>query len=703
MHETAAKPARTADNPWGAWREAPPFDRLRAPDAVPAITAIVETAERQLQALEQAAQPTWAGLMEPLAELEAPLEFAWGMVQHMLGVMNSPAWRAAHEALQPQVVAFRLRRQQSPTLYRHLKSLCTAGGREALHGVRQRVAEAALREAELSGVGLTGVARTRFNAIQENLARESTAFSNAVLDASKNFALTLTRPDEVAGLPSSLRAAAAAAARAADQPAATTEQGPWRITLEMPLYMPFMEHSSRSDLREKLYRAYITRASSGPNDNRARILEILAGRREAAGLLGYPSYAALSLTEKMADSVAAVDALLESLRAASRSVAVRELHDLTQFARHRDATIECLNHWDVAYQAEIMREAQFGISSEALRPYFPLPTVLDGLFGLCRRLFGIEIHRADGALPVWHPDVQCFRIDDGGVPLAWFCLDPYSRPQNKRGGAWMNPARPRWRHADGSIDLPTAYLVCNQTLPQDDRPSLMTFTEVKTLFHEFGHALQHLLTVVDDPRAAGIHNIEWDAVEVASQFMENWCYHWPTVQAMTAHIDTGAPLPRDWFDKLCAARTFRAASAMSRQLTFAALDMELHHRLAATSDPAAPDAVKQRVAQRFSVMAPLPEDRFLCAFTHIFSGGYAAGYYSYKWAEVLAADAFAAFEEGALEDETALRETGRRFRDTFLALGGGRHPGEVFKAFRGRAPQVDALLRQAGLSRPNAG
>ncbi len=682
------------DNPLLDERKPVRFDRLQPEHAVPAMTAMLETAEQHLAALEAGTDCSWDGLMEPLADLEAPLEFAWDVIGHMLSVMNAPAWREAHEALQPRLIAFSQRLLQSRPLFARYRTLRDQPG---LTGVQQRVLAALLRRAELAGVGLEPGAAQRFNAIQTELAREGTAFSNTLLDASRQFALNLTTPAEIDGMPDSLLAAASAAAREADAPDSTPSNGPWRITLEIPLFMPFMEHSRRSDLREQLYRAYITRAAAPPHDNRDRIATILRLRREAARLLGYDTYAEVSLTEKMAGSVEAVDTLIDRLHQVAYPAALREREALEAFAREQGGPADGLRHWDMPFWAERMREVTFGFTSETLRPYFQLPRVLDGLFARCRQLFDVTITPADGEVPVWHPDVRCFRIATPDQPPALFYLDPYSRPATKRGGAWMNPARPRRRYPDGSLDTPVAYLVCNQTLPQGDKPSLMTFNEVTTLFHEFGHALQHLLTTVDDPRAAGIHNIEWDAVETASQFMENWCYHWPTLQGMTAHIDTGEPLPRDLFERICKARTFRAASAICRQLAFAALDIELHHRFEPTGNDD-PDAVKTRIAARYLPLPLLPEDRFLCGFQHIFHGGYAAGYYSYKWAEVLAADAYAAFEEAGLDDPAALAATGRRFRDTILAQGGGAHPMAVFKAFRGREPDPDALLRQAGLA-----
>jgi oligopeptidase A len=402
----------------------------------------------------------------------------------------------------------------------------------------------------------------------------------------------------------------------------------------------------------------------------------------------------------MAPGVEAALDLLEELRSACFDAAKRELSELQAFAAASGADEEqSLQLWDLAYWAERQRERLFDYSEEELRPYFPLEVVLRGLFELSERLFGVRIRSADGEAALWHPDVRFFRVqDEQGEEIAAFYLDAYSRPKEKRGGAWMDECVGRSRlmaPPDRAVRLPVAYLVCNQTPPIDGRPSLMSFQEVTTLFHEFGHGLQHMLTRVDYGLASGIRNVEWDAVELPSQFMENWCYHWDTLRGLSRHVDTGESLPRELFDKLKAARTYRAASDMLRQLYFGFTDLELHH----THRPESEDAfeLQRRVASKTTVMPPLDEDRFLCSFGHIFAGGYAAGYYSYKWAEVLSADAFAAFEEAGLDDEAAVSDTGRRYRDTVLALGGSAAPMEVFKAFRGREPRTDALLRHSGL------
>ncbi len=392
---------------------------------------------------------------------------------------------------------------------------------------------------------------------------------------------------------------------------------------------------------------------------------------------------------------------MEELRRASYDAAIKDLEELKAFAAAKGAAeANDLKHWDISFWAERQREEKFAFSAEELRPYFPLPQVLDGLFGLVKRLFGITVTAADGQAPVWHEDVRYFQIaDETDTPIAYFYLDPYSRPAEKRGGAWMDECIGRAKITENGTTttrLPVAYLVCNQTPPVDGKPSLMTFNEVETLFHEFGHGLHHMLTKVDYPGASGINNVEWDAVELPSQFMENWCYDRPTLMGMAKHYETSEPLPEHYYQKLLAARHYMSGSGILRQLHFSCVDIELHYRYIPGGDETPAD-VRNRIAKTTTVLPPLPEDAFLCAFGHIFAGGYAAGYYSYKWAEVLSADAFAAFEEVGIDSEEAIASTGKRYRDTVLALGGSLHPMEVFKAFRGREPSTEPLLRHSGL------
>ena len=694
--------ATTIDNPLLIGEGLPPFEAIQPEHVVPGMTQLLAELEEELAHLEANVTPTWGGLVEPLTQIEERLTWSWGVVSHLMGVQNSSQLREAYETMQPQVVEFGNKLSQSKPLYEAFKALREGENWNTLDPAQQRIVEAAIQDAELSGVGLEGEKRSRFNEIQLQLAELSTKFSNHVLDATKAFKLKLTSKEEVEGLPENALSLAAQTARSEGEPEATPENGPWVITLDIPSFLPFMKHSRRQDLREKVYRALITRASSGEWDNTPIVEQILALRQEKAAMLGFDSYARLSLAKKMAPDVETVEKLLEELRSVSYDAAAQEFEELKAFAASKGAPeADDLKHWDIRFWAERQREEKFAFSAEELRPYFPLDQVLEGLFGLAKRLFSVTITPADGQAPVWHEDVRYFQItNEAGEAIAHFYLDPYSRPGEKRGGAWMDECINRAQITDElgrlTTRLPVAYLNCNQTPPVDGQPSLMTFEDVETLFHEFGHGLQHMLTRVDYPGAAGINNVEWDAVELPSQFMENWCYNRPTLFSMAKHYQTGEPLPEHYYQKLLAARNYMSGSGMLRQLHFSFLDLELHHRYQPGGEETAVD-VRDRIAQTTAIMQPLPEDAFLCSFGHIFAGGYAAGYYSYKWAEVLSADAFAAFEDVGLEDEDAIASTGKRFRDTVLALGGSRAPMEVFKAFRGREPQTEPLLKHSGL------
>jgi oligopeptidase A len=669
-----------------AAHENPPrFDAIRPEHVEPAIRALADALLKDMARVEREASPSWAGTVGALSALTESLYFAWGVVQHLMGVKNSAELRAAHDAVQKIVVQTSMRVAQSEPIYRAMVALRDDSRWNDLDGAQKRVVSAAIRDAKLAGVGLAGEKKDRFEKLELEMAELSTKFTNNVLDATKAFSLLLTTSNEMAGLPPTLLAATAQGEKGS---------GPWKITLDAPVFIPFMEHSPRRDLREQLYRAHVTRASSGDHDNLPILDRILELRQTKAEILGHRCFAEVSLASKMA-SIDAVDKLLDELRAAALPRARAEHEELRSYAREKsgDAKLE-LQLWDVPFWAERLREERYAYSDEELRPYFSLPRVLEGLFATAKRLFGVEIRPADGEVSVWHPDVRFFRVADaGGGELAAFYLDPYSRPENKRGGAWMDGALSRKRRVDRSVRLPVAYLICNATPPVGEKPSLMTFREVETLFHEFGHGLQHMLTTVDYVEAAGINNVEWDAVELPSQFMENWCYTQDTAAQLGRHFETGDPLPASLFDKIVAARNYRAGAATLRQVYFATLDLALHR-----SPPEGNVlALQRRVAAENTVVSPLAEDRFLCSFSHIFAGGYAAGYYSYKWAEVLSADAFAAFREAGLGNGEAVRSTGRRFRQTILSLGGSRHPMDVFQEFRGRQPSTRPLLEQTGL------
>lgn len=683
----------------------PRFDRFETAQVEPGIRALLMGLDEELSELETSLTnlleggdpPSWSALIDPLEAMSERLGFGWGLVGHLMGVQNSDPLRQAHSGVQAEVVGFGLRLAQSRPIFEALEALRAGAAFSTLDPAQRRIVESLLREARHAGVGLAEAERVRFNEIQAELAELGTNFSNHVIDATKAYSLILREEEEIAGAPESLRQLAAQNACENGEEEATPERGPWRITLDAPVLMPFLEHGECRRLREQLYRAYVTRAGEGELDNTPLIEGILALRQEMAGLLGFKSYAALSLDSKMAASVSDVDDLLERLRSASIGAAEEDLESLQQYASEKGLEGP-LELWDIGFYSERLREERFDYSEEELRPYFPMPRVLDGLFALAAWLFGVTIEAADGETPVWHPDTRFFRVcDEAGEPLAAFFLDPYSRPGDKRGGAWMGECLGRTRRGDDRAREAVAYLICNQTPPVGDQPSLMSFDEVLTLFHEFGHGLQHMLTRVDYGLASGIRNIEWDAVELPSQFMENWCYHRETLLGLSGHFETGEPLPGELFEKIDAARTFRVGSGILRQLYFATMDLALHRQDLARSGESIFD-VQRRVAERTTVLPPLSEDRFLCSFGHIFAGGYAAGYYSYKWAEVLSADAFSAFEEAGLEDADVVSETGRRFRETVLALGGGTPPMQVFTAFRGREPSPDALLRHAGLA-----
>ncbi|MFM7277254.1 MAG: M3 family metallopeptidase [Microcystis aeruginosa] len=678
-------------NPLLAGQGLPAFDQIQPGLIVPGMTQLLQELARELTELEAEIAPTWEKLVEPLTRIEERLSWSWGIIGHLMGVKNSPELRQAYETVQPQVVEFISRLSQSKPIYQAFLSLRQGESWTQLDEAQQRIVEASLRDAQLAGVGLLGEKKDRFNAIQLELAEITTKFSNNILDATKAFQLKLTTPEDIAGLPPSLLSLAAQTARGQGETNASNETGPWVITLDFPSYFPFMKYSDNRELREKLYKAYVSRADLGELDNNPLIDRILQLRQEQAHLLGYSTYAEVSLARKMANSVDEIEKLLDNLRQVSYEAAKQDLEALKTFAGTDD-----LKHWDIAYWSEKQRQAKFNFSAEELRPYFPLPRVLEGIFSLAKRIFGVEIIAADGQAPIWHPEVRYFQInDEKGEKIAYFYLDAYSRPAEKRGGAWMDVCIGRAKTGT-EVRLPVAYLICNQTPPVDGNPSLMTFEEVTTLFHEFGHGLQHMLTTVDYSGAAGINNVEWDAVELPSQFMENWCYDRPTLMSMAKHYETGETLPEHYYQKLLLAKNYMSGSAMLRQLHLSLVDLELHHRYQPNGGET-PKQVRQRLAATTTIIPPLPEDAFLCSFGHIFAGGYAAGYYSYKWAEVLSADAFAAFEEVGLDNEEAVKAIGRRFRDTVLAMGGSSHPMNVFKAFRGREPITEPLLRHSGL------
>ncbi len=687
-------------NPLLRFGTVPAFNDITVAHVGPAVSEVIDGCESAVAEIERLAPTLTASeLAHRLEPVDDRLGWVWTLVNHLNSVKTSDELRSAIEESQPKVVAFTTRVAQSVALFKAYRRCADASDFADESAPVKRIVTQHLRAAEHAGVGLEGEAKEAFNTRRQRLAQLSLQFGNHTLDATKAFELVLTDAQEVDGLPASARGLAAQNAAANGSPDATPEAGPWRVTLDYPSYVPFMKYSTRRDLREKLYRAFVTRASSGDFDNGPIVEEILALRQAQAKALGFDSYAALSIDSKMAPTVGRVQALLDDLHGASKSAAEREHGALEEFAASKGGP-DKLQPWDVAFWARSLREARFDYSDEQLKPYFSLPNVLKGLFDVSRRLFGIRVER-NPDVAGWHDDVRFYDVfdDSDGQRVAGFFLDPFSRPANKRGGAWMNECVVRsvaLATQGATFRVPVAYLVCNQSPPVGNTPSLMTFNEVNTLFHEFGHGLQHMLTKVDIASVAGINGVEWDAVELPSQFMENWATHRPTLLSFARHYETGEPLPSEFIDKILAAKTFRAGSGFLRQLYFAQLDLALHRDFAEGGDSVSD--IKGRVIASHTVVAPIAEDRFLCAFGHLFAGGYAAGYYSYKWAEVLSADAFGAFEDAGLDDDNAVAETGRRFRDTVLALGGSVEPMEVFVRFRGREPSTDALLRHNGLS-----
>ena len=674
-------------NPFLPVAEFPDFAKMTPEAAEAALPQLLAAAKAKVEALEKSDDCSWDGFVRALDDAQRPLWDAWGCIRHLITVCNGEGWRKIQEKYQGDVVAFSLRVGQSRPFCDRAKALrakLAADPATPNQATRLRILDKMVLAATLAGVALDGPRQKRFNEIQTELQKLGSDFRNHVIDATKAFSLTLTKKIELDGLPANLRSVLAG-----DNDA---EKGPWRVTIDDAVYYPFMKHAKNRPVREALLRARVVRATTGESDNTPLVSRILALRQELAELLGFGNYAELSLAEKSAPSVAAVNGMIDELAAASKPIAVAEDAALRAFARATDGT-EDIKPWDRSFWCERQREKLYSYSEEELAQYFNLPVVLQGLFGVANRLFGITVEAADGAAGVWHPDVRFFRVkNEQGATIAHFYFDPYSRPATKSGGAWANAFHPHEKLADGTVKLPLALVCCNQAVPDKNGRALMRFSEVETLFHEFGHALQHMLSTVDEASASGFELIEWDAVEVASQFLENWCYDKPTVKAFARHCETNEPIPDSLIDRVRAAKNYRAASASLGQLAYARTDFALH-----TKPPADPNALKNEICADLIPGRLIPEDRLLNSFTHIFCGGYGAGYYGYKWSEVMSADVFGAFEEAGLGDEAAVRRLGRRYRDTFLALGGSVDPMEVFRRFRGRAPSIQALLRQTGL------
>jgi oligopeptidase A len=671
----------------------PLFDQIKPEHVTPALDVLLADAEAALSRITGPDVPADYDTLSLLLDVSTErLGRAWGAVGHLNSVADTPEIRAAYNENLPRVTEFYTRLGADERLYAKYKALNQAQSELApehrLSTPRQRALDLALRGFVLGGAELQGDAKARFAAIQEEHAARSQAFSEHVMDATDAYSY-FAQPDDLTGVPEDVLNATRAAA------AAEGKEG-HKLTLHMPCYLPVMQYASNRALREALYRAYATRASEfGPaeRDNTPLMTEILGLRQEEARLLGYANFAEVSLVPKMADNPAQVMHFLRDLAQRARPFAEKDITELRDFAR-TECALSDLQAWDVAYVSEKLKEARYAFSDQEVKQYFTEPTVLKGLFGLIEKLFDVQI-QPDSA-PVWHESVRFFRIERAGQLIGQFYLDPYAR-NGKRPGAWMDDVRGRWTRPDTqTTQTPVAHLVCNFAKGVGDKPALLTHDDVTTLFHEFGHGLHHMLTQVSDIGVSGISGVEWDAVELPSQFMENFCWEWDVVQQLTSHVDTGAHLPRALFDKMVAAKNFQSGMQTVRQIEFSLFDMRLH---AEPGCEANVQKVVDEVRQEVAVNIPPAFNRFQHSFSHIFAGGYAAGYYSYKWAEVLSADAYAAFEEAVTAESGVLSpEVGRRYRETILEAGGSRSAMENFKAFRGREPRIDALLRHQGMS-----
>ncbi|HDX8437327.1 TPA: oligopeptidase A [Aeromonas dhakensis] len=677
-------------NPLLTMDSLPPFSQIQPDQVQPAVTqAIADCKQKISDVLAQREPHTWDSLIAPLEEVNDRLSRIWSPVSHLNSVLNSEALREAHDACLPLLSEFQTYVGQHEGLYQAYLALSESDDFPLLSAAQRKEIQNTLRDFRLSGIGLPAEAQQRYGEIQARLSELASRFSNNVLDATQGWSKLVTDEAELAGLPASAQAAAR-------QLAELKGKEGWLFTLDIPSYLPVMMYADNRALRTELYEAFTTRASDqGPNagkwDNSAIMTELLTLRRELAQLLGFANYAELSLATKMADKPEQVVNFLTDLARRSLSQGKAELEEIRAFASEQHGQSE-LAAWDIPYYAEKLKQHKFSISDEQLRPYFPASKVVKGLFEVVKRVFGMKVRERLG-IDTWHPDVRFYDIFDAEDELRGsFYLDLYAR-EHKQGGAWMDVCLGRRYRQDGSLQKPVAYLTCNFNGPVDGKPALFTHNEVVTLFHEFGHGIHHMLTRIDVAGVAGINGVAWDAVELPSQFLENWCWESEALAFISGHHETGEPLPADLLEKMLTARNFQAAMQMLRQLEFALFDFRLHQEF----DPANADqipALLDEVRREVAVMTPPAFNRFQHSFSHIFAGGYAAGYYSYKWAEVLSADAFSRFEEEGIFNPV----TGHSFLKNILEKGGSKEPMELFRAFRGREPQVDALLRHSGIA-----
>jgi oligopeptidase A len=673
-------------NPLLDFSSLPRFAEINPGHVTPAVEQLLADGRATVQAVLRA-PATWEGFVAPLEDANERIGRAWGQVAHLHAVMDSAELREAYNANLPKITKYWTELGQNLELFEKYKALRAAREFEALTAARKRIVDNAIRDFRLGGAELAPEKKKRYAAIQEELSRLGAKFSENLLDATNAFSIYVTKA-QAAGIPQDVLQAAREAAE-------KDGKDGWKFTLHMPSYLPVMQYADDRALREKMYYASSTRASEFGKpewDNAPLIASIVPLRRELARLLGYRNYAEVSLVPKMAQSAQQVLAFLDDLARRARPFAEKDVEELKSFSREELGVPE-LQAWDVAYASEKLRLRRYSFSDQEVKQYFPEDAVLRGLFRVAETLYQVRI--LESKAPAWHPDVRFFEVrDSSGTAIGQFYVDLYAR-ETKRGGAWMDDAITRRRKRE-RIQIPVAYLNCNFSRPVGAKPALFTHDEVLTLFHEFGHGLHHLLTRVEDLGVSGLNGVEWDAVELPSQFMENFCWEWDVLREMTRHVDTGLPIPRTLFDRMLAAKNFQSGLAMLRQIEFAVFDMRLHSDF----DPALGRTAQQlleEVRRQVAVLFPPAYNRFPNSFGHIFGGGYAAGYYSYKWAEVLSADAYSAFEEMSESKGVLDPATGARFRDEILAVGGSRPAAESFRAFRGREPTVDALLRHNGM------
>lgn len=666
----------------------PAFGQIRTEHMEPAIDQILGDNRAQIEQLARQQDPTWDSLAQPMQALDDRLNSAWSVISHLNGVMNNDELRSVYKRCLEKLTEYSTEVSQNAELCGAYKKLAARDDFARLSEAQRKSVSNTLRDFHLGGVDLPAEQKQHYAELSRELAELSSKFSDNVLDATQHWFRHVTDVEELSGLPES---ALDGARHAAQQ----RELDGFVITLDFPSFYPVMTYCDNRDLRRDVYEAFVTRASDmGPDagqwDNTTVMSDILARRHALARLLGFANYAERSLATKMAPGVEDVMHFLNELAAKSRPVAQQDVAELQAFARESHG-VEALEAWDIGYYSEKLRQQRYDISPETLRPWFPADRVVPGLFAVAEKLFGIQIEEQP-QVETWQDDARAYRISRDGNTIAWFYLDLFAR-QGKRGGAWMADCRVRWRNLEGQLQLPVAFLTCNFTPPVNGKPSLLTHDEVTTLFHEFGHGLHHMLTQVEVADVSGINGVAWDAVELPSQFLENWCWHKESLALIAAHHETGEPLPEDLLDKLLAAKNFQSGMQMVRQLEFSLFDFRMHAEYNSEA-PLDPLEVHRQVREEIAVVRAPAFNRFPNSFSHIFAGGYAAGYYSYKWAEVLAADAFSLFEEQGIFDP----ETGKSFLANILEKGGSQEPMELFKAFRGREPEVDALLRQSGIT-----